>query len=131
MKLLLDTHIWVWSVVETDRLSRRVVRELENPENELWLSPISIWELLILCQKKRILLNEEPDVWIPRAMRALFLREAPITHEVAQETGRVRLAHRDPADYFLAATARVFDLTLVTADEHLLNTPDLSTLANR
>lgn len=131
MKLLLDTHIWVWSVIETDRLSQRVVKELENPENELWLSPISIWELLILCRKKRILLNEEPDLWIPRAMRALLLREAPITHEVAQETGHVRLAHGDAADCFLAATARVFDLTLVTADEHLLKAPGISTLANR
>jgi PIN domain nuclease of toxin-antitoxin system len=131
MKLLLDTHIWVWSVLETDRLSRQVAKELENPDNELWLSPISIWELLILCQKKRMVLDQAPDAWIPRAMRALLLREAPITHEVAQETGRVRLAHRDPADYFLAATARVFDLTLVTADERLLKAQGISTLANR
>ncbi|MBZ5705077.1 MAG: type II toxin-antitoxin system VapC family toxin [Acidobacteriia bacterium] len=131
MKLLLDTHIWVWSVLETDRLSRRVSKELENPDNELWLSPISIWEVLILCQKKRMVLDQEPDVWVPRAMRALLLREAPITHEVALETARLQLPHRDPADYFLAATARVYDLTLVTADEHLLKAPGLSTLANR
>ena len=131
MKLLLDTHIWVWSVLETDRLSRRVSKELENPDNELWLSPISIWEVLILCQKKRMVLDQEPAVWVPRAMRALLLREAPITHEVALETARLQLPHRDPADYFLAATARVYDLTLVTADEHLLKAPGLSTLANR
>ena len=52
-------------------------------------------------------------------------------YEVARETGRLRLAHRDPADRFLLATAKVFELTLVTADEHLLKARDVSVLANR
>ncbi len=131
MKLLLDTHIWLWSVLEPNRLSRRVAEELENPESELWLSPISIWELLILCEKGRMALDEEIEVWIPRAMRALPLREASVTFEVAREVGRVRLSHRDPADHFLVATAKVFELTLVTSDEHLLKARNISVLANR
>ncbi len=130
-KLLLDTHIWLWSVLEPGRLSGRVARDLKNPETELWLSPISIWESIILCQKGRIVLDEAIDVWIHRAVRALPLREAPITHEVAQEIGRLRLPHRDPADQLLLATARVFDLTLVTADEQLLKIHGVSLLANR
>jgi|SRR5713101_1014858 len=131
MKLLLDTHIWLWSVLEPKRLSSRVAEALENPESELWLSPISIWELLILCEKGRMALDEEIEVWIPRAMRALPLREASVTFEVAREVGRVRLSHRDPADHFLVATAKVFELTLVTSDEHLLKARNISVLANR
>ena len=131
MKLLLDTHIWLWSVLEPNRLSRRVAEELENPESELWLSPISIWELLILCEKRRMVLNEEIEVWISRALRGLPLREASDTFEVARETGRIQLPHRDPADHFLVATAKVFELTLVTADEHLFKLRDISVLANR
>ena len=48
MKLLLDTHIWLWSVLEPHRLSRRVAKALQDSSNELWLSPISIWELIVL-----------------------------------------------------------------------------------
>jgi PIN domain nuclease of toxin-antitoxin system len=54
MKLLLDTHIWRWSVLEPVRLSKRATRALGNPANELWVSPISTWELLLLCRKGRV-----------------------------------------------------------------------------
>lgn len=131
MKLLLDTHIWLWSVLEPERLSRRVANEIQEPGNELWLSPISIWELIVLWQKKRMVPNEDIEVWVPNALRTLPLQEAPVTYEVARETGRLRLLHRDPADRFLLATAKVFELTLVTADEHLLKARDVSMLANR
>jgi PIN domain nuclease of toxin-antitoxin system len=131
MKLLLDTHIWVWSVLDRPRLSRRVISELENPANELWLSPISLWEVLTLCQKARLSLQPNPTDWIANTLAAVPMREAQITYQVAQETGRVQLPHRDPADRFLVATARVFNLTLVTADEHLLKTKQVPVLANR
>ena len=51
MKYLLDTHIWLWGSFQPDRLSRRVTKILADPQNELWLSPVSIWELTILCRK--------------------------------------------------------------------------------
>jgi len=131
MKLLLDTHIWVWSALDRARLSSRVTATLENPGNELWLSPISLWEVLTLCQKNRLTLHPNPQAWITNSLDAVPMREAQITYQVAQETARVQLAHRDPADRFLVATARVFDLTLVTADEHLLKARQVSVLANR
>ncbi|MGA8488836.1 MAG: type II toxin-antitoxin system VapC family toxin [Terriglobales bacterium] len=131
MRLLLDTHIWLWSVLEPERLSRRITKEIQDLGNELWLSPISVWELIVLWQKRRIVPDEDIETWVPQALRSLPLQEAPVTYEVARETGRLRLAHRDPADRFLLATAKVFDLTLVTADEHLLKVRDVSLLANR
>jgi PIN domain nuclease of toxin-antitoxin system len=131
MKLLLDTHIWLWSLLDPQRLSRRVVRELDNKRNELWLSPISVWEVLILHHRRRILLREDVEKWIGRALRAAPLTEAPVSHAVALETRAVQLPHNDPADRFLAATAKIFGLTLVTADEHLLKVKGISTLANR
>ena len=131
MKLLLDTHIWLWSALDQARLSRRVTAALENPSNELWLSPISLWEVLTLCQKNRLTLHPNPQTWIANALDAVPLREAPITYQVAQETARVQLPHRDPADRFLVATARVFGLTLVTADAQLLKARQSPVLANR
>ena len=59
MKLLLDTHIWIWMVLNPTRLSRRVASALNDSENQLWISPISVWELLMLTQKGRVELNED------------------------------------------------------------------------
>jgi PIN domain nuclease of toxin-antitoxin system len=65
MRLLLDTHIFLWSLLEPDRLSKRVATELERSSNELWLSPMTTWEIMILAWKRRIILDAEPMGWIP------------------------------------------------------------------
>jgi PIN domain nuclease of toxin-antitoxin system len=129
LKLLLDTHIWLWSLREPDRLGDRIRHELRSPENELWLSPVSTWEALILHEKGRIHLDGNLDSWVTDS-RAPF-REAPFTHEIAAASQFLRFVHRDPADRFLAATAKVLDLTLVTADANLLGLGDIATLGNR
>lgn len=131
MRLLLDTHIWVWSLVAPERLSSRAAAELANAANEIWLSPISVWETMLLIERGRINLEEEPRVWLERMLRATPAREAPLTHEVAIKSRLVPLKHPDPADRFLAATAQVHELTLVTADKRLLGIPGVKTLANR
>jgi PIN domain nuclease of toxin-antitoxin system len=131
MRLLLDTHIWVWSALDRGRISARLTGILENPDNELWLSPISLWEVLTLCQKQRLTLHPNPQAWITHVLDTVPMREAQITYQIAQETARVQLPHRDPADRFLVATARVFDLTLVTADAQLLKSKQVAVLANR
>jgi PIN domain nuclease of toxin-antitoxin system len=131
MRLLLDTHIWVWSRRDPARLTRRVAGALENPANDLWLSPLSVWELMLLAEKGRIPMSIPADEWVVRALERVPLKEAPVTFEVALATRHVHLPHRDPVDLFLAATARAFDLTLVTADERLIRGKGFSVLANR
>jgi len=131
MKLLLDTHIWLWSQLEPERLSRSVSEAIKHLENELWLSSISIWELIVLWQKKRILPDQDIAKWIDQALRTLPVQDAALTREVAREVGRLQTNHRDPADRFLVATAKVFDLTLVTADERLMRLREIPVLANR
>ena len=131
MKLLLDTHIWLWGLQEPQNLSRRVASAIENPANELWLSPMSIWELVMLVEKRRVTLNTATETWVAQAMSRAPVREAPITYEVALETRQVRLPHRDPVDHLLVATARVFELTLVTADQRLIGAKGLSVLPSR
>ena len=108
-----------------------MLNALESDENELWLSPVSTFELLVAAEKGRVVLDPEPKAWISRALRTLPLKEAPLTHEVALETRKVHLPDRDPVDRLLAATARVFELTLVTAAERLIRAKGLPTLANR
>jgi PIN domain nuclease of toxin-antitoxin system len=128
LNLLLDTHIWIWSQLDPKRLGRRVAEELSTGKNELWLSPVSVWEALTLMQKGRVLV-ENPFVWVERA--AEQLREAPLTREIVRTGMALPLPHADPADRFLAATAKVLRLTLVTADQRLLGLAEIASLANR
>lgn len=132
MKLLLDTHIWIWGVASPDRLTRRVKTALGSASNELWLSPISVWEFLVLVEKGNLKLDRPAASWVEAALAAPgMLRDAPMTREIAIESRRVPLPYQDPADRFIAATALVQGLTLVTADERLLAVKSLPTLANR
>lgn len=128
MKLLLDTHIWIWSKLEPKRIGRRAAEELSKHSNELWLSPVSVWETLVLMRKGRIRVRD-PFAWVARA--ADQLHEAPLTREIVSLGMALPLSHADPADRFLAATAKFLQLTLVTADRRLLGLGDIATLANR
>jgi PIN domain nuclease of toxin-antitoxin system len=129
LKLLLDTHIWLWLVESPERLGARTANELTNQANELWLSPISTWEVFTLRRKGRIRLPANVDDWLPTALAGIQ-RHASLTHEIVLAAEQLQL-HNDPADRFLAATAQVLDLTLVTADERLLGLGTIRTLANR
>lgn len=131
MRLLLDTHIWLWSLGEPGNLGRRVARELEKSANELWLSPLSIWEVLLLHEKGNLAINTPFEDWVRYSVAKSSLREAPLTHEVAIEAYNVKLKHRDPVDRLLVATAKIFDLTLVTADRKLISVEGVSVLPNR
>jgi PIN domain nuclease of toxin-antitoxin system len=133
VRLLLDTHIWIWQAIEPTRLKQRVAAAIEDEANEVWLSPVSIWELSVLVEKGRIELDDDVDAWVSRMLAQFTIREAPLTNEVALEVSRIRFAHKDPADHFIAASAKVFDLTLVTADPRLLalKSQGISVLSNR
>jgi PIN domain nuclease of toxin-antitoxin system len=130
VQLLLDTHIWIWSVSAPENLSLRVRRALEAPESVLWLSPISVWEATLLFQRRRLLTDRDPDDAVRDMLRVLPQRIAPLTYDVALASCSLTLTHRDPADRFLAATAKVHKLTLVTADKRLLASREYATLAN-
>ena len=106
-------------------------RAITQPDNVLFLSPLSIWELSMLTERKRVTLDRDLGAWCRASIQDLNLQEAPFTWDVAAELPFTRFLHRDPGDRFLVATAKVFDLTLVTADERLIEAPGLKILANR
>ena len=128
MKLLLDTHIWLWGLREPSRLGPGTLNELRDNSNEIWLSPISTWEALLLHSKGRIRLHVDLEEWLAESTEGT--REAPLTHEIALAANHLTM-HQDPADRFIVATAQVLDLTLVTADQRLLGLGNIKTLANR
>ena len=130
VKLLLDTHILLWSLFEPSKLTDAVRKQLDHLANELWISPISTWEIILLVEKGRVILDSDPEGWLREVFKTIPFKEAPINHEVAIRSRALNLPHQDPADRFLAATAIVYDLTLVTADERLLGSDEYAVLAN-
>lgn len=128
MKYLLDTHIWLWLLDDANRLGRRTSLLLKDPKSELWISPISTWEALTLHHKRRVYLHGDLAAWVARAVSGF--KEAVPTHEIMLAARQLPL-HQDPSDRILAATALVLGLTLVTADERLLQLKSIKTLPNR
>jgi PIN domain nuclease of toxin-antitoxin system len=129
MKLLLDTHIWLWYLLADDRLSGELKSLITNPTNELWLSPISIWETVILAEKRRVSLLPNTSEWINLSLQKLETREAVLNHEIAILSREIALPHQDPADRFIAATAIFYDLTLATVDGNLTGFAGLQTVS--
>ncbi len=74
----------------------------------------------MLAEKKRIILDDDPVTWIRSVIDTYPFSQAAINHEVAIKSRTIQLPHQDPADRFIAASAMVYDLTLVTADKHLV-----------
>ena len=130
MNYLLDTQIWLWAFLEKERIRKGVSRVLEDTNNRLWLSPVSVWEALVLFQKGRIKLAGEPVAWVRTALAKGFVQEAPLNHEIAVHSRLLAIPQEDPADRFIAATALVRGLTLITSDDHLLKCRSIRTLAN-
>ena len=83
MKLLLDTPIWLWALFEPERLSPAVRVALASGEHELWHSPISVRQALLLVERGRVRVDTMPTEFVERMMRMLPRREAALTHDSA------------------------------------------------
>lgn len=131
MNFLIDTNVWLRMHLEPWKLSSQVTQTVIDPQNELWLSPVSVWELILLVEGKRVTLNEPLHRFVEKSQKELSLREAAFTWAVAAELRYTILPYRDPADRFLVATAKFYDLTLITSDRRLLEPlPGLKVMAN-
>ena len=129
MRLLLDTHIWLWYLQGSDRLSVELQGKIEDPRVQIWLSPISIWETLMLAEKGRINLDKPPQQWISDALKVLEVKEATLNNDIAILSRTIQLPHQDPADRFIAATALYYDLVLATVDGNLRASEQLITIS--
>lgn len=126
---LLDTHVWLWSLLDPARLSTKALDALTEAETALHLSSISLWESLLLAERGRIALEPGPTAWLRKAMAECPVSEVPLTMDVVMASASVNLPHRDPADRLIAATAKSLELTLVTADRRLIACRDIRVLA--
>ncbi|MGH2829562.1 MAG: type II toxin-antitoxin system VapC family toxin [Actinomycetota bacterium] len=121
--LLLDTHVWLWTLDASPKLAAGLRKAIAASVERLWLSPVSLWEAGFLAKRGRIRVDTTFRDWADDMLRRLPVVEAPVTSAVAVATTEFDLPHGDPADRFLLATARVYDLTLLTLDRNLAGLP--------
>ncbi len=126
-RYLLDTHVWYWYLVGSERLPDGLRREIDARAEACRLSPISVWELGMLVEQGRVRLDRSYRSWTELASERFPIEEAPLSREIALRSLELELPHKDPADRFLAATALTYELTLLTLDRHLVAAPWLST----
>ena len=85
------------------------------------LSPVSVWEAMLLAERGRIRLDPDAATWVAQAVEIAGHVEAPLTFDVASASRSLDIATEDPADRFLAATALVHGLCLITSDRVLFS----------
>jgi PIN domain nuclease of toxin-antitoxin system len=126
---LLDTHIWIWSQENPEQLGRKSRRELADIAQERFVSAISTLEIARLIHLGLVRLRHRFAEWKQFSLAELNATTLDLTHEIAWEAynlpGRF---HNDPADRVLVATARIANLTLITADDLILQYPHVKTL---
>jgi PIN domain nuclease of toxin-antitoxin system len=114
--ILLDTHVWIWLNAGELSLLGDLVDEMRD--EPLAISVVSIWEALLLIEKKRIAVDAEPEFLI-RQWLTNPIQIKPVTSEIAIRSRALPFNHNDPADRFIGATAFCHGLRLATADAQL------------
>jgi PIN domain nuclease of toxin-antitoxin system len=116
MKLLLDTHIFIWADDEPERIPAALMTYLADEANELWLSLVSAWEMQIKRQLGKLHLQLSLAETTASHQQTNGLRLLPITAEHVYALDNLPLHHKDPFDRLLIAQAIAEDLTLVSVD---------------
>ena len=127
MNVLLDTHIWIWHLIGARELSAGYKAIIQDESNEIYLSPISVWETHLLIERKRLPVSMKAPEWVAAALEAMQIRDAGLSFAIARRARELDL-HPDPADRFIAATALEFNLALLTADKRLRKCKELKIL---
>ena len=122
--LLLDTHVWLWSVNgDARRVGRRTRRLLSRAESQdaIRVSPVSLFELVALHTLGRVRLARSPEQWIGEALDSSGVRVAELSPAMAIDAGSIpRELLSDPLDRLLVATARHLEAPLLTSDARIL-----------
>lgn len=119
MRILLDTHCWLWMQVSPERFSEAALEVVRDRGNELYLSAASVWEIAIKHGLGRLPLPEPPSEYVPSRLESSGCLALPVEHRHALATSGLPGHHRDPFDRLLVAQAQVERLRLLTADPQL------------
>ncbi len=120
MKILLDTHAFLWWIADHPKLSPRAREIIGDIGNELFLSAASGWEITIKVQIGRLKLPDEPKHFIPSQMKTNAIQSLPVLMEHALHVSTLPGHHRDPFDRLLIAQAQLEGLPIISADPQIV-----------
>jgi PIN domain nuclease of toxin-antitoxin system len=125
--IVIDTHIWIWWVHDAPQLTSRYKETLaKQGSDSVGVSIISCWEVAKLVEGKKLSLPTDVSDWIRRALEYPEIALLRLTPEIAIESTQLPgTFHRGPADQLIVATARVYDIPLMTMDQKILAYPDV------
>lgn len=123
MKLLLDTHIFLWFLNGDPQLSDNVCDVIKDPENDIYLSVASIWEAIIKYQLGKLPLPESPEIYLPKQRDRHQIISLIIDEESVAKLIKLPPLHRDPFDRLIICQAIQHNLTLVTVDQQIFSYP--------
>jgi PIN domain nuclease of toxin-antitoxin system len=125
VRLLLDTCTFLWCIEGGGALSEAARRALLDPDNQVYLSAVSAWEIAVKHSLGKLPLPEPPERYVPAQRQARDIEPWPLDEEAALHVGKLPPLHRDPFDRMLICQALTAGLTLVTPD------PDITRYAVR
>jgi PIN domain nuclease of toxin-antitoxin system len=123
VKYLLDTGVWLWSLWDPDRISRKAHEALADLNHDIFLSAVTSWEVAMKTAVGKLTLPEVPGTYVPRRMADQGLRPLPVSHQHALAVLGLPDHHRDPFDRMLIAQANLEDMILITADHAIEKYP--------
>ena len=123
MRLLLDTHFFLWYITNDVKLPGKFVDAIRDPANEVFLSVISQWEITIKCDLGRLALPQRPDIYFPAQRRGHRIKSLDITEGSVNRLSGLPAIHRDPFDRMLVSQALAEGLTLLTVDPDIPKYP--------
>lgn len=116
MRLLLDTHTFLWWVEDAPDLSRKARQAIINPDNECFLSLVSCWEMAIKLSLGKLKLAGVIERFIPEQLSVNGFRQLEVDFRHVARVATMPFHHRDPFDRLLAAQAKEEKLAIVSAD---------------
>lgn len=119
MRALLDTHAFLWSTLDSDRLSAHARTLLEDGSNDFLLSAASVWEICIKHGKGKLDLAEPPESYLPKLVAKFGYTTLPVAFVHALRTSSLPQLHTDPFDRLLVAQAQVEGLPILTSDPNI------------
>jgi len=117
MRLLLDTHIFLWFISDDKRLSANLRDQVSHPHNEVYLSVVSVWEAVIKQQLGKLPLPKPASIYLPLQRERHGIVSLPLAETAVARLADLPLLHRDPFDRILICQAIDAELTLMTRDE--------------
>ena len=116
MRILLDTHIFLWFISGDTQLSADLRDAIRNPDNEVYLSAISVWEILVKYQLGKLPLPEHPETYLPKQRDLHQILSLALDESTVIQLAKLPPLHRDPFDRMLICQALQNGLTIATVD---------------